>query len=63
MSNGDYGYFGKGDTGYAQYVAAETTTTMAVAAGTVAGAAASSLSRWWSCWCSSPWEAEGIPTV
>ena len=38
MSNGDYGYFGKGDTGYAQYVAAETTTTMAVAA--AAGAAA-----------------------
>ena len=25
--------------------------------------AASSLSRWWSCWCSSLWEAEGIPTV
>lgn len=40
MSNGDYGYFGKGDTGYAQYVVAETTTTMAVAAGTAAGAAA-----------------------
>ena len=56
MSNGDYDYFGKGDTGYAQYmtafnrnfggssggggVAAETTTTMAVAAGTAAGAAA-----------------------
>ena len=40
MSNGDYGYFGKGDTGYAQYVAAETTTTMAVAAGTAVGAAA-----------------------
>ena len=40
MSNGDYGYFGKGDTGYAQYVAAETTTTMVVAAGTAADAAA-----------------------
>ena len=55
MSNGDYGYFGKGDTGYAQYmtafnrnfggssgavVVAETTTTMAVAAGTAADAAA-----------------------
>ena len=49
MSNGDYGYFGKGDTGYAQYMTAfnrnfgggrETTTTMAVAAGTAAGAAA-----------------------
>ena len=24
MSNGDYGYFGKGDTGYAQYMAAGT---------------------------------------
>ena len=22
MSNGDYGYFGKGDTGYAQYMTA-----------------------------------------
>ena len=22
MANGDYGYFGKGDTGYAQYVTA-----------------------------------------
>ena len=22
MSNGDYGYFGKGDTGYAQYITA-----------------------------------------
>ena len=22
MANGDYGYFGKGDTGYAQYMAA-----------------------------------------
>ena len=52
MSNGDYGYFSKGDTGYAQYMTAfnrarpaavvvtETTTTMAVAAGTAAGAAA-----------------------
>ena len=55
MSNGDYDYFGKGDTGYAQYMTAfnrnfggssgggggaETTTTMAVAAGTAAGAAA-----------------------
>ena len=55
MSNGDYGYFSKGDTGYALYmtafnrnfggssgggVVAETTTTMAVAAGTAADAAA-----------------------
>ena len=55
MSNGDYGYFGKGDMGYTQYMTAfnrnfggssgggggaETTTTMAVAAGTAAGAAA-----------------------
>ena len=76
MANGDYGYFGKGDTGYAQYrpstatlaarpaVAAAETTTMAVAAGeTTAAAAALSPLRWWSCWCSSAWEAEGIPTA
>ena len=63
MSNGDYGYFGKGDTGYAQYVAAETTTMAAVAVETAADAAASSPLRWWSCWCLLPWEAEGIPTV
>ena len=76
MANGDYGYFGKGDTGYAQYmtastatlvarpaVAAETTTMAAVVVETAAAAAASSPLRWWSCWCSSPWEAEGIPTV
>jgi hypothetical protein len=40
MANGDYGYFGKGDTGYAQYMTAFNrnfggssggTTTMAVA--------------------------------
>ena len=47
MANGDYGYFGKGDTGYAQYMTAfnrnfggsETTTTMAVAAETAVDAA------------------------
>ncbi|WP_243138894.1 hypothetical protein [Faecalibacterium prausnitzii] len=53
MANGDYGYFGKGDTGYAQYmtafnrnfggssgaVAAAETATMA-AAGEMAAAAA-----------------------
>ena len=50
MANGDYGYFGKGDTGYAQYMAAET----------AAAAAALSPLRWWSCWCSSAWEAEEV---
>ena len=73
MANGDYGYFGKGDTGYAQYMTASTatlvarpavavgTTTMAAVAGeTAAAAAASSPLRWWSCWCLLPWEAEGI---
>ena len=52
MANGDYGYFGKGDTGYAQYMTAFNR-----------NFAASSPLRWWSCWCLLPWEAEGIPTV
>ena len=75
MANGDYGYFGKGDTGYAQYMTAfnrnfggssgavAVTTMAAVAVETAAAAVASSPLRWWSCWCSSPWEAEGIPTA
>ena len=71
MANGDYGYFGKGDTGYAQYMTAfnrnfglvavaAATTMVAAVVETEAAAAASSPLRWWSCWCSSPWEAEGI---
>ena len=28
MSNGDYGYFGKGDTGYAQYTVSYTHLTL-----------------------------------
>ena len=54
MANGDYGYFGKGDTGYAQYMTAfnrnfggssggggaATTTTMVGAVEMAAGAAA-----------------------
>ena len=28
MANGDYGYFGKGDTGYAQYMAWPSTATL-----------------------------------
>ena len=76
MANGDYGYFGKGDTGYAQYMTAFNrnfggssgggggiTTMAAVVVETAAAAAASSPLRWWSCWCLLPWEAEGIPTV
>ena len=72
MANDDYGYFGKGDTGYAQYMTASTATSVArpaaVAAATTmvaavveteAAAAASSPLRWWSCWCLLPWEAEG----
>ena len=75
MANGDYGYFGKGSTGYAQYmtafnrnfgarpaaVAAGTTTMAAAVAETAAAAAASSPLRWWSHWCSSAWGAESIP--
>ena len=51
MANGDYGYFGKGDTGYAQYMTAFNRNF------------GGSPLRWWSCWCLLPWEAEGIPTV
>ena len=52
MANGDYGYFGKGDTGYAQYMTAfnrnfggssaavVAATTMVAAVGTAAAAAA-----------------------
>ena len=76
MANGDYGYFGKGDTGYAQYMTAfnrnfgarpaavaAATTMVAAVVEMEAAAAASSPLRWWSCWCLLPWEAEGIPTV
>jgi hypothetical protein len=44
-------------------LAAVGTTTMAAAGEMAVAAAASSLSRWWSCWCLLPWGAEGIPTV
>ena len=73
MANGDYGYFGKGDTGYAQYMTAFNrnfggssggggggATTMVAVAETAAVAAALSPLRWWSYWCLLPWEAEGI---
>lgn len=66
MANGDYGYFGKGDTGYAQYMTAFNRNFGGSSGGggeTAAAAAASSPLRWWSCWCSLPWEAEGIPTA
>ena len=76
MANGDYGYFGKGDTGYAQYMTAFNRNFGGSFGGGGGGnhnnggggemavaAAASSLSRWWSCWCLLPWGAEGIPTV
>ena len=36
---------------------------MAAAGEMAADAAALSPLRWWSCWCLSPWGAEGIPTV
>ena len=70
MANGDYGYFGKGSTGYAQYMRRPSTATLAarlaavaaavttMAAETAAAAAVSSPLRWWSCWCLSPWEVE-----
>ena len=76
MANDDYGYFGKGDTGYAQYMTAfnrnfggssggvaAATTMVAAVVETEAAAAASSPLRWWSCWCFSAWEAEGISTA
>ena len=76
MANGDYGYFGKGDTGYAQYMTAFNRNFGGSSGGggggnhnnggggeMAADAAALSPLRWWSCWCSSPWGAEGIPTV
>lgn len=76
MANGDYGYFGKGSTGYAQYMTAfnrnfggssggggGATTMVAAVAEMEAAAAASSPLRWWSCWCSSVWGAEGISTA
>ena len=76
MANGDYGYFGKGDTGYAQYMTAFNRNFGGSFGGggggnhnnggggeTAAAAAASSPLRWWSCWCLLPWEAEGISTV
>mgnify|MGYP006913004258 CR=1 FL=1 len=73
MANGDYGYFGKGDTGYAQYMTAFNRNfggssggggggpqaMVAAVVETEAAAAASSPLRWWSCWCSSAWEAGG----
>ena len=73
MANGDYGYFGKGDTGYAQYMTAFNRNFGGSSGGggnhnngggggeMAAAAAASSPLRWWSCWCFSPWEAEGVP--
>ena len=68
MANGDYGYFGKGDTGYAQYMTAFNRNFGGSSGGggggnhnngggggeTTAAAAASSPLRWWSCWCLSP---------
>ena len=75
MANGDYGYFGKGDTGYAQYMTAFNRNFGGSSGGggggnhnnggrrweTAAAAAASLPLRWWSCWCFLPWEAEGHP--
>lgn len=78
MSNGDYGYFGKGDAGYAQYMTAFNRNFGGSSGGgggggshnngggggeTAAAAAASLPLRWWSCWCSSAWGAESIPLV
>ncbi|MFR2001230.1 MAG: hypothetical protein ACLS3Z_03445 [Faecalibacterium sp.] len=74
MANGDYGYFGKGDTGYAQYMTAFNRNFGGSSGGggggnhnngggggeMAAAAAASSPLRWWSCWCSSAWGTEGI---
>ena len=74
MANGDYGYFGKGDTGYAQYMTAFNRNFGGSSGGdgggnhnngggggeTTAAAAASSPLRWWSCWCLSLWGAENI---
>ena len=65
MANCDYGYFGKGDTGYAQYMTAFNRNFGGSSGGggggnhnngggggeMAAAAAASSPLRWWSCWC------------
>ena len=77
MANGDYGYFGKGDTGYAQYMTAFNRNFGGSSGGggggnhnnggggggDGSGCGCLTPLRWWSCWCSSPWEAEGIPTA
>lgn len=60
MANGDYGYFGKGNTGYAQYMTAFNRNFGGSSGGgggghnngdeaAAAAAAASSPLRWWSC--------------
>ena len=74
MANGDYGYFGKGDTGYAQYMTAFNRNfggsfggggggnhNNGGGGGDGSGCGCLMLSRWWSCWCLLPWGAEGIP--
>ena len=77
MANGDYGYFGKGDTGYAQYMTAFNRNFGGSSGG---GGGGGNHEQWrrrrgrrqrlrlpyrrcggWSCWCSSAWEAESIP--
>ncbi len=77
MANGDYGYFGKGDTGYAQYMTAFNRNFGGSSGGGGGGnhnngggggdgsgnGGSSSLLRWWSCWCFLPWELMGISTV
>ena len=74
MANGDYGYFGKGDTGYAQYMTAFNRNFGGSSGGgggghnnggggggDGSGCGCLIAIAWWSCWCSSAWEAEGIP--
>ena len=76
MANGDYGYFGKGDTGYAQYMTAFNRNfggsfggggggnhNNGGGGGDGSGCGCLIAIAWWSCWCLLPWEAEGISTV
>ena len=75
MANGDYGYFGKGDTGYAQYMTAFNRNFGGSSGGGGGGnhnnggggggdgsgcGCLIAIAVVGSCWCSSAWGTEGI---
>ena len=73
MANGDYGYFGKGDTGYAQYMTAFNRNfggssggggggnhNNGGGGGDGSGCGCLIAIAVGSCWCSSAWEAEEV---